>query len=102
MFDKLSRAERAEVRALGVVARIAARGKPDPIPDPKMCKHISSTVVNATLEDGTPLRIYQCDMCGLLLPKRDVEEGADSMEMDWQALQVGLDRIWAPLFKEMK
>lgn len=45
-----------------------------------MCKHISSTVVTATLEDGTPLRIHQCDMCGLPLPKRDVDEEADSME----------------------
>lgn len=67
-----------------------------------MCKHISSTVVNATLEDGTPLRIHQCDMCGLPLPKRDVEEEANSLEIDWQALQVGLNKMWAPLFKETK
>lgn len=36
------------------------------------------------------------------LPTRDVEEEANSLEIDWQALQVGLNKMWAPLFKETK
>lgn len=68
-----------------------------------MCKHISSTVVDAMLLDGTPLRIHQCDMCGLPLPGRAVDAASvDPMECDWQALQVALDKIWRPLLKEAR
>lgn len=68
-----------------------------------MCKHIQSTVVDAMLLDGTPLRIHQCDMCGLPLPGRAVEEThVDPMEMDWEALRVALDKVWTPLVRDMK
>lgn len=38
-----------------------------------MCKHIATTICQDWLEDGQPTVIHQCDMCGMLLPRMEIE-----------------------------
>jgi hypothetical protein len=63
------------------------------------CQHAHSTLTRAYLEDGTPLAIHQCDMCGLSLPSR-APETADIWTLpafDERAA----DRGWEWVFREL-
>jgi hypothetical protein len=63
-----------------------------------MCKHNHSTIVTAWLDDGTPVHIHQCDMCGLTLPATNATEAAEPPPVDIIALDAAFDRIWRQLF----
>lgn len=39
------------------------------------CKHLHHTLTRGTFPHGTPVAVYQCDSCGVALPK--VEAPAD-------------------------
>lgn len=65
-----------------------------------MCKHKHTTLVFDQLDDGTPVIIHQCDMCGLLHWRKEVDQTVDwdSLPLvDLVALEQAYTRIWREL-----
>ena len=67
-----------------------------------MCKHYHTTIVTAWLDDGTPVHIHQCDMCGITLPAANAAEASDPPPVDTVALGAAFDRIWSQLFPDAR
>lgn len=69
------------------------------------CKHTHSTLTRAYLDDGTPLAIHQCDMCGRPLSGRDLGETAEAVDIwtlpvfDDTACDRCFERIFLELFE---
>ncbi|HKI69707.1 MAG TPA: hypothetical protein VKA67_08965 [Verrucomicrobiae bacterium] len=63
------------------------------------CKHAHSTLTRAYLDDGTPLSIHQCDMCGLSLPRREVAAVDIWTLPEFDA--AAADRGWEWIFREL-
>lgn len=65
-----------------------------------MCKHTHTTPVFDQLEDGTIVVIHQCDMCGLLHWRKEVDTSADWDSLpavDWVALERAYRKLWREL-----
>ena len=62
-----------------------------------MCKHVSCTHVKAWLDDGTPVTIKQCDMCGLVIPGYATTGDADPPPIDEQAMTAAYRRLYASI-----
>lgn len=56
-----------------------------------MCKHNHTTEVSTLTELG-PVTIHQCDMCGVLVPRKEVS-GESSVVFDERAAAVGYSRL---------
>lgn len=70
-----------------------------------MCKHVETTIVRDTLDDGTPVAIHQCDFCGDTCPSMDVaaEIAADVWslpEIDKAAQSKALQRLIVKAFQD--
>lgn len=63
-----------------------------------MCKHKHTTPVLDHLDDGTPLIIHQCDMCGMLHWRKEVDPDAVELTtlpvVDMVALERAFTRAW--------
>lgn len=63
-----------------------------------MCKHQHTTVVYDTLDDGSPVAIHQCDMCGMTVPTHPTDVPGDELgtlpNIDMTALEKEMTRRW--------
>lgn len=56
-----------------------------------MCNHKHTTVVSTLTEWGV-VTIHQCDMCGVLVPRKEVQ-GESGIPLDERAMANGYDRL---------
>lgn len=63
------------------------------------CKHVSTTLVTAFLEDGTPARIPQCDMCGMIVIHPVSVNHLDDLPIDEIALQRAYKKLILSIFE---
>lgn len=67
-----------------------------------MCKHKHTTEVAAQLDDGTPLVIHQCDMCGMDVWQKEITANLDPLTLpsiDTIALDAAFAAAWRDVLR---
>ena len=66
-----------------------------------ICRHLHRTLTRGTFPHGTPVAVYQCDACGMAMPKDEPPADVDIWSLpafDEQAAERGYGKAIATVF----